>query len=210
MKSFFSMFLKSAKEFRSIKCLSVTGVFIAISMIIEMYSIDLQFVKINFAFLAIAVIGMLFGPAVGLFAGFACDIVGFMVHPSGGFLPAYVLVGGLQGLIYGLCLYHKADDHSIMFVNNASGKSRDMTLYLRAVLARLLDVIVINLLIQTKLNLHYGFIPQEAYGAAVISRVAKNVIELCADLPLLFILLPIALAVYKRSYSQKRASAEQS
>lgn len=206
MKSFFSMFLKSAKEFKSIKCLSVTGVFIAISMIIEMYSIDLQFFKINFAFLAIAVIGMLFGPTVGLFAGFACDIVGFMVHPSGGFLPAYVIVGGLQGLIYGICLYCKADKHSIMFVNNESGKSLDITLYLRAVCARFLDVIVINLLINTKLNLHYGFIPQEAYGAAIVSRIAKNVIELCADLPMLFILLPVALAAYKRIGSTKRVT----
>lgn len=198
MKSFFSMFSNSAKEFKSIKCLTTTGVFIAISMVIEMYSIDLQFAKINFAFLAIAVIGMLFGPAVSTFAGFACDIVGFLVHPSGGFLPAYVLVGGLQGLIYGICLYHKAEKHSIMFTNNITGKNVNVTLYLRAVCARFLDVAVINLLVNTKLNLHYGFIPKESYAAAVISRIAKNVIELCVDLPLLFVLLPVALAAYKR------------
>ncbi len=205
MKSFFSMFKNSAKEFKSIKCLSVTGIFIAISMIIEMYSIDIQFAKINFAFLAIAVIGMLFGPTVGLFAGFACDIVGFMVHPTGGFLPAYVLVAGLQGLIYGICLYHRADGHSIVSVNNVSGKSTDITLFIRAVIARFLDVIVINLLINTKLNLHYGFIPSEAYSTAIVSRIAKNVIELCVDLPLLFVLLPVALSAYKRIGSAKPA-----
>jgi len=79
-------------------------------------------------------------------------------------------------------------------------------LCLRAVLARLLDVIVINLLINTKLNLHYHFIPQEAYGAAIVSRIAKNVIELCADLPLLFILLPVILAAYNRMCSFRRAT----
>ena len=102
MKSFFRMFVTSAKEFKSIKCITITGVFIAVSMLIESFSIDIRFAKLNFAFVAIAVIGMLFGPTVSVLAGFACDVVGFMVHPTGGFLPAYTLVAGLQGLIYGI------------------------------------------------------------------------------------------------------------
>lgn len=206
MKSFFNLFADSLKEFKKVRNLAITALLIAISMVIEMYSIDLQFCKLNFAFLAIAAIGLLFGPAVGFFSGLACDVVGFMVHPSGGFLPIYVLVVGLQGVIYGVCLYRKANGHSINVVNNSTGKSTDITLCLRAVLARLLDVIVINLLINTKLNLHYHFIPQEAYGAAIVSRIAKNVIELCADLPLLFILLPVILAAYNRMCSFRRAT----
>ena len=207
MKGFLSMFVKSARELKSVKCITITGVFIAVSMLIETYSIDLQFVKINFAFLAIAVIGMLFGPTVGLFSGFACDIVGFLVHPSGGFLPAYVIVGGIQGLIYGLCLYQKNDGHSIVVNRKSDGKQIDITLYLRAVAARLLDVIVINLLIQTKLNMHYGFIPKQAYSEAIIARTAKNVIELAADLPMLFVLLPMMLMVYRRITVSGRAHA---
>ncbi len=207
MKGFLSMFVKSARELKSVKCITITGIFIAVSMLIETYSIDLQFVKINFAFLAIAVIGMLFGPTVGLFSGFACDIVGFLVHPSGGFLPAYIIVGGIQGLIYGLCLYQKNDGHSIVVNRKSDGKQIDITLYLRAVAARLLDVIVINLLIQTKLNMHYGFIPKQAYSEAIIARTAKNVIELAVDLPMLFVLLPMMLMVYRRITVSGRAHA---
>lgn len=207
MKGFLSMFVKSARELKSVKCITITGVFIAVSMLIETYSIDLQFVKINFAFLAIAVIGMLFGPIVGLFSGFACDIVGFLVHPSGGFLPAYVIVGGIQGLIYGLCLYQKNDGHSIVVNRKSDGKQIDITLYLRAVAARLLDVIVINLLIQTKLNMYYGFIPKQAYSEAIVARTAKNVIELAVDLPMLFVLLPMMLMVYRRITVSGRAHA---
>ena len=199
MKGIFSCFAESAKEFTKLRSLVITALFIAISMIIEAFSIDLQFAKLNFAFLAIAVIGMLFGPCMGLVAGFACDIVGYLVHPTGGFLPAYILVAGLQGLING---------HSIQFRNTTTGKEWDITLFLRAVVARLLDVIVINLLINTKLNLHYGFIPEQAYGAAIIARTAKNVIELALDLPMLFILLPIALTAYQRVFRlQKKAAA---
>lgn len=203
MKSFFSMFSDSAKELKSVKCLTITGVFIAISMIIESFSIDLQFAKLNFAFLAIAVIGMLFGPSVGFMAGLACDVVGYIVHPAGGFLPLYVLVAGLQGLIYGLCLYHKNDKHSIVWVDNLQKKQRDITLLLRAVIARLLDVVIINLFLNTALNLHYGFIPAQSYGAALVARVTKNAVELCIDLPLLFVLLPVCLVAYKRTSTSR-------
>ena len=207
MKGFFSIFKESAKEFTKLRSLVVTAMFVALSMVIESQAIDLHYAKLNFAFLAIAVIGMLFGPCMGLVAGLACDIVGYLAHPDGAFLPAYVLVAGLQGLIYGICLYQKMNQHSIQFVNNSTGKSLDITLYLRAIVARLLDVIVINLLINTKLNLHYGFIPQEAYGAAIVARIAKNVIELAMDLPLLFVLLPVALLAYQRVFQKKTAAA---
>ena len=192
MKSFFKMFADSAKEIKNIRCIAVTGIFIAISVAIEMFSIDIGYAKLNFAFLAIAVIGMLFGPTVGFAAGLACDALGFIVHPSGGaFLPIYTLVAGLQGIIYGVCLYQKYTKPI-----NVGGK--DISLVVRATVARLLDVVVINLLINTKLNLHYHFIPDSAYGAAIKARLVKNVVELAADLPLLFIILPVCLISYKR------------
>ena len=104
MRDFLSVFTDSAKEFTKVRSLVTTSLLVAVSMVIEMFSIDIGFAKLNFAFLAIAIIGMLFGPCMGMMAGFACDIVGYLAHPSGGFLPAYVLVGGLQGLFYGLFL----------------------------------------------------------------------------------------------------------
>lgn len=201
MKGFFSCFSESAKEFTKLRSMTVTALFVAVSMIIEAFTIDLQFVKLNFAFLALAIIGMLFGPCVGFVAGLACDVVGYLVHPSSAFLPVYVLVAGLQGLIYGMCLYHKMDMPKIRV------KNRDIMLLLRAVVARLLDVIVINLLLNTYLNMHYGFIPKQAYGAAIVARIAKNVIELGLDLPLLFILLPTVLLAYQRVFRTRKAAA---
>lgn len=199
------MFKKSAAELKSVRCIAITGVFIAVSMVIEGLSIDLEFVKINFAFLAIAAIGMLFGPSVSLLAGFACDIVGFLAKPSSAFLPAYVVAAGIQGLIYGICLYRKNDSHSIKLVNNKTGSDTDITLFVRAIAARLLDVIVVNLLINTKLNLHYKFIPEQAYTEAIVARIAKNVIELFADIPLLFLFLPVVLAAYKRANMDRKS-----
>lgn len=196
MKSFFSPFVKSAREFTKLNCLSVTAIFIAVSMILEMFSIDLQFVKINFAFLAIAVIGMLFGPTVGIFAGLCCDVVGFIAHPTGAFLPAYTLVAGLQGMIYGVTLYKGV--FKDMF-------KRKSVLLFHVIIARLLDVIVINLLLNTALNLHYGFIPQEAFHTAILGRLAKNLIELAVDIPLLYVLMPVAKAAYDKTVSHGRS-----
>ena len=206
MRGFLSLFAESAKEFSKVRSMVLTAMLVAVSMVIEMFTIELPFARLNFAFIAIAIIGMLFGPCVGLAAGCACDIVGTLVHPTGGFLPIYTLVAGLQGLIYGICLYHKANGHRIQFVNHQTGKTVDITLFLRAIAARLLDVVLINLLINTKLNLHYGFIPEEAYGAAIIARMAKNVIELAVDLPLLFLLLPLALREYRIIFSRSVSS----
>ncbi len=188
------MFMKSAKEFKDIRALTVTGMFIAVSMIIEKFTINLSFAKINFAFLAIAVIGMLTGPVMGFAAGLLCDIVGYLANPDGAFLPVYTLVAGVQGLIYGVCLYRK-QEHFLLF-----GMNEQVSLMIRAVIARLLDVMIINLCLNTFLNMHYGFIPKQAFGAAISARLIKNLLQLIPDIPLLLLLLPAALLAYRRAF----------
>ncbi|MCD8329059.1 MAG: folate family ECF transporter S component [Ruminococcus sp.] len=197
MKSFLYLFKDSAAELKKVSSLTITGIFIAISMLIETFTIEIPYAKLNFAFLAIAVIGMLFGPTVSFIAGGLCDVVGFIVHPDGGFLPIYILIAMLQGLIYGVCLYRK----SPWMMKRAEKKGANIAIYICAVIARLLDVAIINLLLNTKANMHYGFIPQEAFWKAIAARLIKNVVELAADIPLLFILLPFALVMYKRAFA---------
>ena len=130
-------------------------------------------------------------------AGLACDVVGFLVHPTGAFLPIYTLVAGLQGVIYGICLYPKHNRLSPNFTSR-SGKELDVMLILRAALARILDVVIINLVLNTALNLHYGFIPKEALHVAIGMRLTKNLACLVVDLPILFVMLPVAHAAFKR------------
>ncbi|MCD7773199.1 MAG: folate family ECF transporter S component [Ruminococcus sp.] len=197
MKSFLYLFKDSAAELKKVSSLTVTGIFIAISMLIETFTIEIPYAKLNFAFLAIAVIGMLFGPTVSFIAGGLCDVVGFIVHPDGGFLPIYILIAMLQGLIYGGCLYRI----SPWMMKRADKTGANIAIYICAVIARLLDVAIINLLLNTKANMHYGFIPETAFWEAVAARLIKNVVELAADIPLLFILLPFALVMYKRAFA---------
>lgn len=187
MKSFLDLFKSSAKELKSVRCLTITGVFIAIYMVLEMFYIPIPYAKINFAFLALAIISMIFGPLVGLLGGGLCDIIGFIAKPDGGFFALYTLIAMLQGLIYGLLLYKK------------SGKSFAVWV----ILARVIDVLVINLCINTAANMYYGFIPKAAFSQAMAFRFVKNAVELVADIPLMLIILPTALLAYNRVIKRK-------
>lgn len=199
MKSFFSMFSRSLEEFKDIRSLTMTALFIAISMIIEKFTINLPLFKINFAFLAIAVIGMLCGPSVGFAAGMICDIVGFIANPTGGFMPVFTLIAGLQGLIYGVLLYHKQDKLSLFGLNDTKSMA------IRAVIARLLDVVIINLLLNTFFAVKLGFIPDKTFSMVLSGKLVKNLLELAVDIPMLLALLPAALLAYKRTITGRTA-----
>lgn len=208
MKGFLNLFKQSYREMTgkgAVRCLAVTGMLCALSMAIEGFTITLPFTKINFAFLALAAIGMLFGPVVAFFAGGICDVLGFFIHPDGGFIPVYVFIAMLQGLIYGIVLYHKG-----YFSNDLQNPTRGRRLTefgLRMVIARLLDVVIINLMLNTYFNMHYGFIPAQAFGEAIAARAVKNLLELVLDIPLMFIVLPTIMVVYGKA-SKGRASGE--
>lgn len=203
MKSFFNLFKMSAEEIigekngtgkSSPKVLNivVTGMLIAVYMAIEAIYIPVPFGKLNFAFIALAAIGMLMGPTAAFFAGGMCDILGYLIRPDfGAFLPLYTLIGMFQGLIYGLILYRKW--------GNLSFTSNVLMTSVRIIMARLCDVIIVNLLMNTAANMHYGFIPQQAFSEAVTVRFAKNALELAADIPLLLVILPVVLTAYTRS-----------
>ena len=208
MKRFFNLFKDSAMEIigkNKVTCIVMTALLIALSMSIEAFTIEIPFAKINFAYIAIAAIGMLYGPTIGFFAGGICDILGYIVHPDGGFLPAYTLIAMIQGLIYGIVLYRRWGNINI---TEKGKKGRKLTEFaVRIIAARLLDVVIINLFLNTAANLHYGFIPEQAYGAAIIARIAKNALQLCADIPILLVILPVILGAYLKIFGKRQAAA---
>lgn len=194
MKRFIDSFRCSAKEFSDLRSVMVTGLLIAVSMAIESMTIPLGFAKINFAFLAIAAIGMLYGPVVSFFAGALCDIVGFAVHPEGGFLPLYVLIAAVQGLIYGMIAYRRLHTGSV---------SR----WIMLCVARVVDVVFINIICNTAANYHYGFLASESsLMVAIYARIGKNLIELPFDLILITLILPAVLKAYEMVFGKHKAA----
>jgi ECF transporter S component (folate family) len=107
--SFFENFGKSAFELKSIRCITVTGVLIALDLVLKLFSINItNDLKITFAFIALATIGMLYGPTVAFLAGAITDILGFLIKTdgtSGGFSPLFTLIEAVGAMIYGIFLY---------------------------------------------------------------------------------------------------------
>ena len=193
------MFQESFKEFKDLRAVVVTGLLIALSMVIESFTINLGFAKINFAFLAIAAIGMLYGPSVSLFAGAVCDVLGYLVAPDGAFFPLYTLIGAAQGLIYGLIAYRK--------LSKRTGKEYDFEMMIRLIIARVIDVVVINLVCNTAANFHYGFLRDKTLSAAIIARVTKNLLELPVDIILIVGVLMAVLKAYTMVFGRRRTTA---
>lgn len=189
-------FKRSLNELRNIRCLAAVGVFIAVFVVLDGFgSIRIgDFLKINFAYLALAVIGMLFGPSVGALAGFACDLVGYMVNPVGGFIPWLALITSLEGMIYGLFLYG--------FVPDKSFKQ-----YIKIFWARLTVVVLCNLLLNTWALYSFGFIGKagESLWALIYARIGTNAVGLAAAVLLMpAVLVPVKIA-YRRFLGNGRS-----
>lgn len=98
----------AAAEIHKVRSLVFAGLTIAMGIVLSLIYIPVGMnLRISAAFLALALGSMIFGPIVGLFAGFAYDIIGFMIFPSNVFFPGYTLSTMLEFFIYGLFLYRR-------------------------------------------------------------------------------------------------------
>ena len=109
MKRFLAIFSDSAKELTNLRCIVMTGMLIAVHVLLSIFvMIPIgENIKISFSFLALASIGMLFGPIPAAIAGGITDILGFMLanKTGGAYHPGFTLVQIMAGFIYGICLY---------------------------------------------------------------------------------------------------------
>ena len=104
--AFFRNFKKSFEELKSIRCLTVTALLIGVSVALKFVMImPSETLKISFAFVGLAAIGMLYGPVVAGLAGVVTDVIGFLVKPTGAFSPIFTLVEVAGAVIYGIFLY---------------------------------------------------------------------------------------------------------
>ena len=200
---FFEKFGKSAMELRKLRCITVTGVLIALDVVLKMtlsVSIPLETggnVKVSFAYLALATIGMLFGPTVSFLSGIITDIIGFLLKPDGGFSPLYTMIEGFGGLIYGMFLYGLKP----LSVNKDNEKdSRNWVQILKIVVSKVVVVIVCNLALTPIANVLSGYKSFEAELASYPLKLLKNAINCPIDCVIMILLLFPILAAYKRIF----------
>ena len=218
--AFFGIFKRSAKELGDIRCLVVTALLIALDLALKalMPLKITEDLKISFAFIAVAAIGMLYGPTVCALACVVTDVVGFFINNStgGAFNPLFTLIEVTGGVLYGLFLYGfnpvKFDTESPRaFFKSAAG---NLVAVLRITLAKVSVAIVCNL-IMTPMALTLtsqaaaGTITPELFWAGYIERVfpvriIKNAIEVPIHILILMLTLFPVMVAYRSIFKKER------
>ncbi len=161
----------SRNELKNTKSIALSGMFIAISVVLSFFKIDLApTIQISFASLPIAAGGMLFGPIVGAAIGLISDLLGYAVHPAGFFFPGFTLNAILIGAFFGFAFYR-----------------RKVTMK-TVILASLAITVFINWGLTTLwLSMMFG----DAFLVLLGARVIKNIILFPLDTSLLYGVLSV-------------------
>lgn len=181
-----NIFAESFANLKSVHCLTVTALFIALNVTLDLLNIRVQLtpeLRITFGFLCNAVIAMLYGPSVGMTAGFCTDVLGYMVNTGGGaYFPGYTLTAVAGGLIYGLWLYPRKP--SIPRVLGAKA--------------------CINLFCNVGLNtLWLSLMGGKAMELLLPARALKNLMMWPLEAAMLYFVCRFALAAQRRISGQK-------
>ena len=188
MKGFINLFVRSAKELKSVRNLCVIAMLIALDLVLKLtVSIKVSnYMTISFAFIAMAAIGMLYGPTVGFTAGMITDILGYIIKPDGAFDIRFTLIEALGGLLYGLFLYNARNDKWLI---------------VRIVSAKATVVVICNLLLTNwAISALYG----SGFMAILPARIIKNLAQFPVDVILLSIFLPLVLKAYTSVFKGAR------
>ncbi len=209
--AFFGTFKKSAAELKDVRCLCVTALLIALDLAIKFAAFTVMpDLKVSFAFVAKASIGMLYGPTVSFFSGMVSDIISFFLKPqTASFSLLFTLQEGLAAMLYGLFLYN---------LKLSRTELRDKTLQkqntkqiLRIILAKLSVVVLINL-IYTPLaliitnSMEAGTLVFGSVLTKYPARLIKNAIQFPVDCVLLIAVLPIVSTTFNAVFKRNRQS----
>lgn len=205
-RNFFGNFKRSAEELKSVRCITVTALLIALACVLKMLTIQpVPTIKIGFSFIAIASIGMLYGPTVAGLSCVATDIIGYLVsNRAQAFSPLFTLVEVTGGIIYGIFLYNfnpiKPDFSSAK--NFFKGIRANIPAVLRLLGAKFTVNLVCNVFLNTLCMMAMNIITPEAFWARAWARIIKNATMLPIEVFILILtMFPIKaayLAVFKK------------
>jgi ECF transporter S component (folate family) len=194
------MFKNSARELKSPRCLATAGILIALGIILNMPGLPFSFqivnFKITFGYLAIAAIGMLFGPVVAMLAAVPFDLIPAMMGTQGVNI-LFLIPEVLSGLIFGTLLYGYASR-----VEMKGGVLWATWQVTRVVIARLFTVILCYFVLNN-FFIYILYSPPSSQGVpfwiwAFGRNGAKIIVQFPIDMVLMFTVLPILRASYNK------------
>ena len=173
MKKFLSLFTQSAAELKKLRSLTGIAMLVALNVALSFVTIPIgSTMKISISFLAIAIMGMLYGPVAAGMGAALGDILSYLLTPGnsmGAYFFGFTLTAFLGGIVYGIAFYSCKVSVPRVIIAKAA----------------------VNLLLNLLLNTFWIFI---LYGKAVgiveiFSRIFKNLLMLPLEIAALFIIL---------------------
>lgn len=99
---------ESLSSLRSLRNLSFAALMVAAAIVLSLFYIPIgENLRLTVSFLARALCALVCGPVLAMVYGTGEDLLGWMLHPTGGFFPGYTLSTMLGVLIYALCFYRR-------------------------------------------------------------------------------------------------------
>ena len=195
----------------------VTALLIALNLVLKFF-LGWQVtdeLKISFAFVALAAIGMLFGPTVGALAGVVTDVAGFLIKPSGSFSPLFTLVEVTGALLYGLFLYGFTPVKPELESPKAFFKSvfANWSSALRIIMAKISVAVVCNLImtplfITLQKQIEASDFTPAIFWAGFITRVSTRLLKNAIEVPLHILILMLTLfpimAAYRAIFREQK------
>ncbi|MDD6307812.1 MAG: folate family ECF transporter S component [Clostridia bacterium] len=124
--------------------------------------------RINPGLLPVAAGGMLFGPLGGGLIAAVADLIRAILFPQGAFNPLFTITATLRGVVFGAFLWKK-------------------TSYLRIILASLVNVIFVNIVLNTLfISFSYG----GSFWVRVLTSLPITAINFVLQTALLVLVLP--------------------
>ena len=172
------MFKSSILELKKTQTIAVLSILIAMHVLISSFYIPISpGLRIYATFFVIALAGLIAGPSTALIYGFICDIVGFIVHPSGAFFFGYTITTMVGAMIYALFFYRQKITIAKIF------------------LAKMFVNVICNIM----LNSFWNYILfDKAFIYFFSKSVVKNLILLPVEAFLLFIIFRLMLSTLNR------------
>ena len=169
MKKIIRKFYYSYTEMKNVRSLVALSLLVALQLVLSFFRIDiLPTLRLSFAFVAIFLMGTMYGPvAAGLGAGMG-DIIGYIIKPTGPYFFGFTFNAILGGVIVGLFMYRSK-----------------LSLW-RVIGARACITVFVNLVLNTW---WLSIIGGKAFMALLIPRVAKNFIMLPIEIIVVWCLL---------------------
>ena len=169
----------AAQELRNLRMLTLAAIVVALRIVLSGLYIPLgDNLNIFFGYFVNSLGAAIYGPVVALLSGFATDVLGYFVHPTGPFFPGYVLSTMLGSFFYALFFY------------------RARITVVRVILAKL----SVNLLVNVGLGALWSAIQfSKGYYYYLVKSLAKNIGLLPVEALLLWLFLRAIAPIFAKN-----------